>query len=131
MKNIFFAILLGAALIVPSFVQAGGITNAPRLTSSTVTLSWDKSPDVSVKGYRLHCGPTSGGNYSRLVELGNVTTYTVSDLIPGQTYYCVVTAYNAAGKESPPSNEISFTVSPSTHGPKAASADPIPAEKQR
>jgi hypothetical protein len=28
-------------------------------------------------------------------------------------YYGVVTAYNAAGKESPPSNEISFTVSPS------------------
>jgi hypothetical protein len=122
MKNIFFAILLGAVLIAPSFVQAGGIASAPTPMSSTVTLSWDKSSDTGVKGYRLHFGPTPGGNYSRLVEVGNATTCTLSDLKPGQTYYCVVTAYNAAGKESPPSNEISFTVSPSTGSSKSASA---------
>jgi Fibronectin type III domain len=120
-KNIFFAILLGAVLIAPSFVQAGGITKAPTLMSSTVTLSWDKSSDTGVKGYRLHFRPTPGGNCSRLVEVGNATTCTLSDLKRGQTYYCVVTAYNAAGKESPPSNEISFTVSPSTGSSKSAS----------
>lgn len=100
-------------LIVIGFVQAGEITNGPAHTSSTVTLSWNKSPGKDVKGYRLHCGFTSGGNYSRLVDVGNVTTYTLSDLIPGQVYYCVVTAYSAASKGSPPSNEISFTVPPS------------------
>ena len=131
MKNIFFAILLGTVLVVPSFVQAGGITNAPTLMSSTVTLSWDKSSDTGVKGYRLHFGPSSGGNYLRLVEVGNVTTWTLSDLKPGQRYYCVVTAYNAAGKESPPSNEISFTVLPSTGTSKSASANPIPGKQRR
>jgi hypothetical protein len=45
--------------------------------------------------------------------VGKVTTYTISNLIPGKTYYCVVTAYDTAGRESPVSNEISFTVSPS------------------
>ena len=112
-KDAFRIVLLGAALIVPSFVQAAGSANAPTLKSTTVTLRWDKSPGRGVKGYRLHCGLTSGGNYARLVNVGNVTSYTFSNLVPGKTYYCVVTAYNAAGKESPPSNEISFTASKS------------------
>jgi hypothetical protein len=120
-RNAFRVILLGATLIASSFVQAGGITNAPALTSSTVTVSWNKSPDRSVRGYRLHCGLTSGRHYSRFVDVGNVTSYTFANLIPGKTYYCVVTAYNASGKESLPSNEISFTTSPSTRRPKSSS----------
>jgi hypothetical protein len=123
MKDVFRMVLLGAALIVPGFVQATGNANAPTLTSSTVTLRWDKSPDRGVKGYRLRCGLTSGRNYARFVNVGNVTSYTLSNLIPGKTYYCVVTAYNASGKESGPSNEISFTVSPSAHGRKPTSAN--------
>ena len=95
-KNAFLIILLGAALLVPSFAQAAGTTNTPTLTSSTVTLRWDKSHDRHVKGYRLHCGLTSGRNYSRFINVGNVTTYTLSNLIPGKTYYCVVRAYNAS-----------------------------------
>jgi fibronectin type 3 domain-containing protein len=94
--------------------QAAGVTNAPTLTSSTVTLRWDKSPGRSVKGYRLHYGTTSGRSYSKIIDVGKVTTYTISNLNAGKTYYVVVTAYNAAGKESPPSNQISFTVSAST-----------------
>ena len=110
-KNIFWAILFGAALFVPGFGQVGGKT--PAITSTTVTLSWDKSPSRAVKGYRLHCGLTAGRAYSRIIDVGKRTTYKISNLIPGKTYYCVVTAYDTAGKESPVSNEISFTVSPS------------------
>ena len=108
-KTIFWAILFGAALFVPGFGQGAG--NSPAITSTTVTLSWDKSPSRAVKGYRLRCGLNSGGNYSRIIDVGKVTTYKISNLIPGKTYYCVVTAYNTAGRESPVSNEISFTVS--------------------
>jgi hypothetical protein len=110
-ENIFWAILLGVALFIPSFSRAAG--NTPAITSSTITVSWDRSPNRGVKGYRLHFGLTSGRNYSRVIDAGKATTYKISNLIAGKTYYCVVTAYDAAGKESPPSNEISFTVSPS------------------
>jgi len=106
----FWPILLGAALIIPSFGQFA--LNTSGITSTTATLRWNKSTDRDVKGYRLHCGLTAGGHYSRFVDVGNATTYTLSNLIPGKKYYCVVTAYNASGKETPPSNEISFTVSP-------------------
>jgi len=40
-----------------------------------------------------------------------VPAITLSNLAPGKTYYCVVTAYYSSGRESAPSNEISFTVS--------------------
>jgi fibronectin type 3 domain-containing protein len=108
-KSIFWAILLGVALIIPSFGQL--TLNTSAITPTTAILSWSKSTDRDVKGYRLHCGLTSGGNYTRFVDVGNATTYTLSNLIPGKKYYCVVTAYNGSGKESPPSNEISFTFS--------------------
>jgi fibronectin type III domain protein len=106
-KNNFWAILLVASLFVPGFGQAAGNTRV--ITSSTVTITWNKFPDRRVKGYRLHYGLT----YSTLIDVGNVTTYTVSNLTPEKTYYCIVTAYYASGKESRPSNEISFTTSPS------------------
>ncbi len=118
MKNAFVTILLGAALLVTGLAQSARITDPTALKSSTVTLKWDKSGDRRVKGYRLHCGLSSGRNYSRLIDVGNVTTYTLTNLVPGETYYCIVTAYNAAGKESGPSNEISFKTSPSTRHPK-------------
>jgi Fibronectin type III domain len=104
----FWVIILGAALSVPTFGQAAG--NAPTLASSTVTLRWDKSPSRDVKGYRLHYG-TASRSYSKTIDVGIVTTYTISNLIARKRYYFVVTAYNAAGEESPPSNECPFYVS--------------------
>jgi hypothetical protein len=85
-------------------------------------VAWNKSPGSDVKGYRLHYGVATGWDYSKSVDVGNVTTYTFSNLPPGNTYYCVVTAYYAEGEESLPSNEISFSVSKSAARPKPASA---------
>jgi hypothetical protein len=50
------------------------------------------------------------GIYTQSTDLGKTTTFTVSNLIRGITYYSVVTAYNSAGVESPPSNEVSYKV---------------------
>jgi len=110
-KKTFWAVTIASTLVLPSFGQLALSTSAITPTSATVT--WSKAPDRDVRGYRLRCGLTPGRDYSRFVDAGNVTTYTFSNLIPGKTYYCVVMAYNAAGKESPRSNEISFSLSPS------------------
>jgi hypothetical protein len=56
----------------------------------------------------LHIGVLSGV-YTQITSLGNTTTATVSNLVSGVTYYYVVTAYNSAGVDSPPSNEVSYT----------------------
>lgn len=53
----------------------------------------------------VHYG-TGSGAYSMSVDVGNTTSYTVSNLIDGETYYFSVVAYNAAGTQSEHSNEI-------------------------
>ena len=78
-------------------------------------LAWDP-PDIStdVTGYMIHYG-TASGTYSQAVDVGNTTSYTVSNLIDGQTYYFAVTAYNAVGYESVYSNEVSIAIAPSQY----------------
>jgi len=76
-------------------------------------LIWDASTG-EVDGYRIYYG-TIQGQHPYNKDLGNVTQYHVLDL-PLQektTYFFVITAYNAAG-ESPPSNEVPWTVPDAT-----------------
>lgn len=68
-------------------------------------LAWDPNTEPSLMGYKLYYG-TAPGNYSQSIDVGNVTSYVVSNLPVGVTYYFVVKAYDAFG-ESSNSNEIS------------------------
>ena len=76
-----------------------------------VTLAWDAVSAPSLSGYRLYYGQNSG-SYSSQLDAGTQTTYTVSGLTDGQTYYFAVTAYDA-DEESAFSNEVSVTISAS------------------
>jgi Fibronectin type III domain len=104
--------LLTIVILIPGTIQAGN-TGAPPGTSS-VTLTWDRPLDRTVRGYRLHYGLTSKRKYTQVLDVGKATSCKLSNLIPGKKYYFVVKAYNAAGKESLPSNEASFTAPKST-----------------
>ena len=64
---------------------------------------------TDVTGYMIHYG-TASGIYSMGIDVGSATSYTVSNLIDGQTYYFAITAYNAAGVESEHSGEVSMLV---------------------
>src|ERR1700730_15482143 len=46
------------------------------------------------------------GNYSESINVGANTFVTVPNLVPGKTDFFVVTAYNAAGVQSAPSNQV-------------------------
>ena len=83
------------------------LTSSP--TVAQVTLAWDPSVSM-VDGYRLYSG-TASGTYTAPIDVGSVTTYTVTGLTSGQTYYFAVTAYDRTdGQESGKSNEVSATV---------------------
>lgn len=75
---------------------------------ASVSLSWDQDPDPTVAGYNMHYG-TASLAYSQVVTVGTATTVTIDGLQPGVTYYFAVTAYNASGTESLPSNEVQYT----------------------
>jgi len=64
-----------------------------------------------VTGYNVYRATTSGG-YTTPSNPAPIsgTQFTDSTVLPGQTYYYVVNAIDAAGVESPYSNEVSGTI---------------------
>ena len=57
----------------------------------------------------IHYG-TASGTYSQAIDVGKTTSYTVSNLSDGKTYYFAATAYNRAGQKSVYSNEVSKVI---------------------
>jgi hypothetical protein len=76
-------------------------------TGATVSLSWTKSASSTATGYQIWFG-TESGNYGDFVDVGAKTTGTVTDLVPGQTNYLSVWAYDKAGNFSPFANEVQY-----------------------
>src|SRR2546425_1408544 len=80
---------------------------APALSSAAqVTLAWDPNTETDLAGYKLYYG-LSSGSYPSSVDVGNLTSYTLSGLLEGRIYYFAVTAYNLSLGESGFSNEVS------------------------
>jgi len=102
-----------------------------------IQVSWDRSCDISVTGYKLYhatnatlrptpsisggftnqCGNWEpwrtniyNGDYKITIDVGNVNTYEVTNLIEGTTNMLFVTAYDASGLESDGSNELEFRI---------------------
>ena len=74
-----------------------------------VALSWTASTSSGVTGYKVYRGTTSGGPYTLLSAVGNVTTYTDATVLSGQTYFYVVTTL-AGSNESAYSTQSSASV---------------------
>jgi Fibronectin type III domain len=77
--------------------------------TGSIRLAWDKSPDENVPGYQILFG-TQPGNYSRSVDVRNQTTAKLTGLERATKYYVVVTALDAQGNQSGPSNELEIVV---------------------
>ncbi len=96
--------LLLLEIVVGLFVGIGHLTAQ---VVPPISLAWNASPSSDVSGYIVRYGTTSGV-YSSATNVGNQTSASVTGLQAGQTYYLVVTACNAAGVESLPSNEATY-----------------------
>jgi chitodextrinase len=85
---------------------ASAATKAP----NTATLEWDAVTAPNLGGYRVYYG-TATGTYMQPagqgLNVGNVTTYTVTGLGNGRRYFFVVTAFDTMNNESAFSNEVS------------------------
>jgi len=75
--------------------------------ASTVTLQWNPVTDPGISGYKVYYSPDSSGLAGGTsVDVHNQTTAAISGLDPAKAYNFIVTAYNAAGQESLPSNVV-------------------------
>ena len=79
---------------------------------TVVSLAWDPNTESDVAGYRIHSG-TASGSYTRpTLDVGKVNVFSVTNLSATTTYFFVVTAYDRAGNESLPSNEVAVQPTP-------------------
>ncbi len=92
------------------------------------TLVWDPNPESDVTGYKLFYrakGPIHGtGTYDAVIDVGNVTEYTITGLKPGTLYYFAAKAYDIIGNESDFSENASIVIGASAASvPGDASGD--------
>lgn len=92
-----------------SFPVTVKVTPAKTVTNTTASLTWSPVTSTNLAGYKVYVG-TASGRYGPPLDVGNVTSYVVSDLAVGNTYYFVVTSYNTSGGESLPSTEVSKSI---------------------
>jgi len=81
----------------------------PSPSPGSVTLTWTANRETDLAGYKVYVG-TASGTYSfpgSAFVIGKVTSYTLSNLPMGQTYFFAISAYNSAGNESLLSAEVS------------------------
>ena len=77
--------------------------------ADNVMLQWDANTEPDLKGYKIYYG-TASRNYTQSKDVGKVTTYMLTGLTEGRTYYIAVTAYDTENNESGYSNEIIYSV---------------------
>lgn len=109
-KNIF--IIFGFVLF--------GLLASHTAFAGTATLNWNANTESDLAGYKIYYGtssrtgtdPKTCGNcgYSTSVNVGNVLTYTFSNLTDGATYYFSTSAYDASNNESSFSSEVSKAI---------------------
>jgi hypothetical protein len=85
------------------------LTFSLRAQAGSVSLAWDPNSESDLGGYKIHYGKASGA-YTATVDVGKVTSTSISNLTDGQTYYFAASAYNTAGASSGYSNEVSHQV---------------------
>jgi len=100
--HIIAIIFIMMAVFVISSDAFGG--SATLIWSSPLT-NEDGTPLSDLAGYKIYYG-TSSGNYTQNRKVDNVTTYTVTNLTDGLTYYFAVKAFDTSLNESAYSNEV-------------------------
>ena len=77
--------------------------------SSSVIISWDASLDDGVIGYQI-CKGLSSGSYPSYVNVGLVTNYVVTGLVPGTTNYFAMNEFDNTWTKSQGSAELVWYV---------------------
>jgi len=88
------------------FIMVFTLVSCQSALAAEIKLAWDANTESDLAGYKVYYG-TASGSYTASVDVGNSTSYTITGLKQGQTYYLALTAYNTSGSESGYSGEVS------------------------
>ena len=98
------------AILFTGIVGAMLLQVAADQKSHRVLLKWEapRKPAFKVAGYNVYRSPTDG-RYEPIAFV-TATTYTDRGVSNGKTYYYMVRAVDAAGNESPISNQVTVII---------------------
>ena len=103
-------ILRSLASALAAITGLAGSSPAYELTERTVMVaSWMPNPETDISSYILHLG-RHPDSLSERFDAGNATRFELTDLVPGTTYYCAISAVNTSGMSGPRSEVASFVV---------------------
>lgn len=108
-SNVVQATTQGNLPLPPTWKQDGSIPG-----DTVLYLSWNPSPQPDIAGYLLYYDERSyegsvTKSYAHLIDVGNVTKYTLSGLQNDKKYYLSLRAYNTNSYPSDYSQEICRT----------------------
>jgi hypothetical protein len=89
---------------------SGGGSDSPG-RGGMIRLAWNSNTESDLAGYRVYYD-TRSRVYDNSIDVamptqsGDLTTFSLTNLISGQTYYLAVTAYDLSYNESDFSNEV-------------------------
>ncbi|MDE6852527.1 MAG: fibronectin type III domain-containing protein [Lachnospiraceae bacterium] len=86
----------GAVFVEDTSIKVSGLQATNRTTTS-ITLSWKKAPDMDITGYYLYQYDFELRDYV-WVDTVEKTEYTIQDLKPGQEFYYTVSAFSEKDK---------------------------------
>lgn len=99
------------------------LTTVPCLASS-VALQWDANTESDLAGYKIYyVADLSSFDTAIILDVKNVTTYTIANLDPSKAYSIALKAYNIAGMESAFSNVVTI---PELTSPVVTISEAIP-----
>jgi hypothetical protein len=78
----------------------------PLCTATSLLVTWNANTDTDLAGYKVYFG-TQSGRYGTVADVQKATSYQISNVQGGVTYYVAVTSYDNSGNESIRSTEIS------------------------
>ena len=96
-------------LLLTAFLSTFRAGASAATLAANVTLAWNPNTNKIVEGFNIYYRGASG-TYTNKTCVGTATSLTISNLIPGTTYYFAATTYSAAGAESALSGEVAYTV---------------------
>src|SRR5208283_4138058 len=106
-RAVWFLIFLVFSTLI--FQTGNTFAGQASLSWTPPTTNTNGTALTDLAGYTVYYG-TASGNYTQNVNVGNVTTYTVSSLAAGTTYYFAAAAFDSSGNQSAYSNEVSKTI---------------------
>jgi len=88
-------------------IAAGAVFLCESAFSKDITIAWNPNTERDIAGYKLYVVET-GQPANAITVATNVAN--VTGLVEGKTYVLYATAFNTAGLESDPSQQINYTV---------------------